>query len=100
MERNLFMQIKLPPKNIEMMLKNSECEISYRSKNLLVAKKTFDYGMIHIRLKRQKVNYVLKERYYWLANIHFEKGTRPQRLFESNQVIEFIEKYVEPYYIQ
>jgi len=42
MERNVFMQIKLPPKNIEKMLKNSKCEISHRSKNLIVAKKTFD----------------------------------------------------------
>ena len=41
-ERNIFMQIKLPPKNIEKMLKNSKCEISHRSKNLIVAKKTFD----------------------------------------------------------
>jgi hypothetical protein len=76
------MQIKLPPKNIEKMLKNAECEISYRSKN---------------KLKRQRVNYVLKERYYWLANIHFERGTRPQRLFESKEVIKFIKKHVEPY---
>ena len=97
MERNVFMQIKLPPKNIEKMLKNSKCEISHRSKNLIVAKKTFDYGRIHIRLKRQRVNYVLKERYYWLANIYFERGTRPQRLFDSNKIIEFIENYVEPY---
>ena len=62
MEMNVFMQIKLPPKNIEMMLKNSECEISYRSKNLIVDKKTFDYGWIHIRSKRQRVKYVLKAR--------------------------------------
>ena len=42
MERNVFMQIKLSPKNIEKMLKNSKCEISHWSKNLIVAKKTFD----------------------------------------------------------
>ena len=97
MERKVFMQIKLPPKNIEKMLKNAKCEISYRSKNLIVTKKTFDYGRIYIRLKRQTVNYVLKERYYWLANIHFERGTRPQRFFDSNKVIEFVQKYVKPY---
>jgi hypothetical protein len=56
LERNVFMQINLPPKNIEPMLKNSECEISHRSKNLIVAKKTFDYGRIHIRSKSQRVN--------------------------------------------
>jgi len=97
MEMNVFMQIKLPPKNIEKMLNNVKCEISHWSKNLIVTKKTFDYGRIHIRLKRQRLNYVLKERYYWLANIHFERGTRPQRLFDSNKVIEFIENNVEPY---
>ena len=91
------MQIKLPPENIDNMLNNARCEINYRSENLIVAKKSFDHGKISIRLMRYSPNYLLNERYYWLANIHFEFGTRPQRLFNSDQVIEFVQKFVKPY---
>jgi len=56
-----------------------------------------DEGRIHIRLKRNAVRYPLKERYYWLADIHFEKGLRPIHLFESREVREFVKKYVKPF---
>jgi hypothetical protein len=91
------MQIKLAPENVEPMLNSGQFKISQRSENQIEATKPFDYGKIHMRLKREKSNYLLQERYHWLANIHFERGLRPQRFFDSKKVYEFAEKYVIPY---
>lgn len=91
------MQIKLAPENVEQMLNSGQFKISQRSENQIEATKPFDYGKIHMRLKREKSNYLLQERYHWLANIHFERGLRPQRFFDSKKVHEFAEKYVTPY---
>lgn len=83
--------------NVEMMLKNSEYEIFQESKQQIVATKPFNYGRIHIRLKRKSPPYLLKERYYWLADIHFEKGLRPQKIFDSNEIRQFVDKHIRPY---
>lgn len=91
------MQIKLAPENVESMLKSGEFEISQRSENQIEATKSIDYGRIHMRLKRERSQYLLQEHYHWLANIHFERGLRPQRFFDSKKVHEFAEKYVIPY---
>ena len=81
------------------MLENARCEVVAESEKQIVAVKRMNDGRIHIRLKRNAVRYSLKERYYWLANIHFEKGLRPTHLFESREVREFVKKYVKPFYI-
>lgn len=91
------MQVKLSPKNVEPMLKSGDYEIAFQSENQIVVTKPFNYGRIHIRLKREKSRYSLQERYYWLANISFQKSLRPKRFFDSKDVHEFAEKYVIPY---
>jgi hypothetical protein len=91
------MQIKMASENVEPMLKSGEFEISYRSESQIVATKPIDYGRIHMRLKLQSPRYSLQERHYWLANIHFERGLRPQRIFDSNKIKEFVDQYIRPY---
>jgi hypothetical protein len=90
------MQIRVPHESIKVMLNNAGCEIVHASEKLIVAVKPMNAGRIHIRLKRHAVQYSLSERYYWLADIHFEKGLRPTRLFESREVRVFVERYVKP----
>lgn len=91
------MQIKLPPENVDLMLNEGGFEISCRSENQIEATKSYDYGKVHMILKREKSRYLLQERFHWLANFHFERGLRPQRFFDSKNVIDFAEKYVTPY---
>lgn len=91
------MQIKLASESVEKMLKRGEFEISYRSENRIEATKPLDYGRIYVRLKREASRYLIQERYHWLANIHWERGLRPQRFFDSKKVHEFAEKYIMPY---
>ena len=91
------MQVKLSPENVELMLQSGEFEVTQRSENQIEAKKPFHYGRIHMRLKREKSRYTLQDRYHWVANIHFERGLRPQRFFDTKKVHEFAEKYVIPY---
>jgi hypothetical protein len=93
----MFVQVKLSPKNVEPMIKSGKFEITQRSENQIEAEKSFDYGRIHMILKREKSRYTLTDRYHWVANVHFEKGLRPQRFFDSKKVHEFAEKYVIPY---
>lgn len=91
------MQTKISPENVEKMLQKGKFEVSYRTANQIEAKKPFGYGRIHMRLKREKSRYSMQERYYWLASFHFEKGLRPERFFDSENVSDFAENYVLPY---
>ncbi len=90
------MQIRIPAESIKAMLDKAGCEISQESQEQIVAVKPTNNGRIHIRLKRYAARYSLKERHYWLADIHFEKGLRT-RLFESKEVREFVKKHVKPF---
>jgi hypothetical protein len=91
------MQIRLAPENLESMLSSGQFDISQRSENQIEATKPVGYGKINMRLKRERSQYLLQEHYHWLANIHFERGLRPQRFFDSKKVHEFAEKFVIPY---
>ena len=91
------MQVKLKPENLEPMLQSGNFEISQRFENQIEAFKSFDYGRIHLRMKREKSRYLLKEKYHWVVNFHFEIGLRPQRFFDSQKVHEFAKKYIRPY---
>ncbi len=93
------MQIRIPPESIKTMLDNAGCEISHESEKQVMAVKRMNYGRIYIRIKRQAVPYAqtLEKRYYWLADIHFEKGLRPHRLLDSKEVRDFVERYVKPF---
>ncbi len=93
------MQIRIRPESIKTILDDAGCEISHESEKQVVAVKRVNYGRIYIRIKRQAVPYALEpeERFYWLADIHFEKGLRPHRLFDSKEVRVFIERYVNPF---
>ena len=79
------------------MLENAGCQVVAESEEQIVAVKRMTEGRIHIRLKRNAVRNSLKERYYWLADINFEKGLRPTHQFESKEVREFVKKYVKPF---
>lgn len=91
------MQLRLSPENVEPMLQKGEFEISQKSENQIEAFKPFDYGRIHMRLKREKAGYFLRDNYHWVAAFHLEIGLRPKRFFDSAKVHEFAEKYIIPY---
>ena len=93
----MFLQFRLSEKNLEEMLKNGEFDIKQKSENLIDAKKDQNYGKIHLQMKRETSNYMLKECFYWVVNIHFEIGLRPKRFFDSPEVKNFAEKYIIPY---
>ena len=90
------MQVKVSSEAIESILENAECQISQRSEKQVVALKHMNYGNIRIRFKRKALPYLLEKRNYWLADIHFEKGLRPQRYFDSQEVKDFVKEYVKP----
>jgi hypothetical protein len=91
------MQIKLNPEKVDLMLSNGSFDILFKSENQIEAIKPYDFGKIHMRLKREKTRYSLKENYYWVANIHYELGVRPNRYFESQKVQDFVKNFVQPY---
>jgi hypothetical protein len=91
------MQLRLSPENVEPMLQQGKFEISQKSENQIEAFKPFDYGKIHLRMKRKKAGYLLKDSYHWVAAFHLEIGLRPKRFFDSPKVHEFAKKYVIPY---
>ncbi|MGD8545762.1 MAG: hypothetical protein PVH12_06255 [Candidatus Bathyarchaeota archaeon] len=91
------MQVKVSLGEIESIIKNSECKISHRSENHVVAFKRMNNGAIHIRFKQKTKPYLLEERSYWLADIHFEKGLRPKCYFDSPEVKDFVKEYVRPF---
>ena len=91
------MQVKIFPEQLELMLQNGDFNIIHQSKNLIEATKTFDNGIVRMRMKRENQQYSLKESYHWHVGFHFERGIRPQRYFDSKKVHNFAENYVTPY---
>ena len=91
------MQKRLSAESIESMLGDGHFEISARSEEMIEAFKDFDNGKIHLRIKRENSKYSLEDRFFWVANFHYEHGIRPSRIFESYTVQDFAEKYVAPY---
>jgi hypothetical protein len=81
------------------MLQNGKFKVSYRSENQIEAFKAFNHGRIHLRIRREKARYFIRQKYHWIANFHFEIGLRPKRYFDSPKVHEFSERYVTPYAI-
>ncbi len=91
------MQVKLDPDKVNMMLNNGSFDILFKSENQIEAIKSYDYGKIHMRLKREKSRYMLKDKYWWIVNIQYELGVRPKRYFKSEKVQEFVKNFVQPY---
>jgi len=91
------MQVRIPQDSIRPILDNAECEISQESEKQIAAWKHWKNGRIQIRLRRYTARYTIKEHYYWLANIHFEKGLGSNRTFDSIEVRGFVERFVKPF---
>ena len=96
----LLLQIKLSTEAVEPILEKGDFQVSARSENMIEAFKTIDSGKIHMRLKRENSKYSLKDRFYWVANFHYEHGIRPARIFESDIIRDFAEKYIIPHLMQ
>ncbi len=88
------MQAKIPSELVNPILERAGCEIIHKTERQIVAIKPIGYGTIHIRFKRHELAF--GDSCHWLADIHFERGLRPSRKFDSNEVKQFIEKYVKP----
>lgn len=90
------MQVRIPSGSVKALLSNAGCKILRESEKQIAAVKPINDGRVVIRVKRQSARYALEERYYWLADIHFERGIRPTPFFDSREVRDFIKLYVEP----
>lgn len=89
------MQFKIPPKCVETIIEESESEVYARGEGYVYAVKPVNYGQLRIRIKQPSSPYSARQ--YWLCTIHFEKGLRPNRFFDSTEVNEFAEQYIKPY---
>jgi len=88
------LQMRLPIEAVEPMLEKGDYNVSARSENMIEAFKDFDDGKIHMKLKLENSKYSLEDHFYWVANFHYQYGIRPARIFESDIVRDFAEKYL------
>ena len=96
----VLLQMRLPIEAIDSMLNAGDFKVSWHSENMMEAFKAFNNGKIHMKLKRENSKYSLKDRFYWVANFHYEHGIRPARTFESDLIRDFAEKYIIPHLMQ
>jgi len=95
-----LLQMRLPIEAVKPMLEEGDFQVYTLSENMIEAFKSYDNGKIHMRMKRENSKYSLEDHFFWVANFHFEHGIRPARIFESDLVRDFAEKYVIPYVTQ
>ncbi len=89
------MQFKVMPSQVEKIISESGSTAYARGEGYIFAVKPVNDGHLRIRIKQPNEPY--NAQYYWLCCIHFEKGLRPLRFFDSEEVKQFAEKYVQPY---
>jgi len=83
------------PSKAEKIVTESGSTLYTQGEGYVFAVKPVNDGQLRIRIKQPSDPYNAK--IYWLCNIHFEKGLPPNRYFDSDEVKQFAEKYVQPY---
>jgi hypothetical protein len=89
------MQFKVMPLKAEQIVLESWSTVYARGEGYIFAVKPVKDGQLRIQIKAPSEPY--NAQYYWLCNIHFEKGLRPHQFFDSDEVKQFAEKYVQLY---
>jgi hypothetical protein len=89
------MQFKVKPSKAETIITESGSTMYARGEGYIFAVKPVNGGLLRIRIRQPSEPY--NAQHYWLCSVHFEKGLRPNRFYDSSEVIEFTEQYVRPY---
>jgi hypothetical protein len=89
------MQVKIIPTCVDMIISGVRSHVYARGANYVYALKPVDNGQLRIRIRPPRDPY--QAQHYWLCNIQLERGLRPTRTFDSKEIIDFAERYVQPY---
>jgi hypothetical protein len=89
------MQFKIHPMHVKTIIEDSGSSVSSKSERYVFAGKPTNNGVLRIRMKQPRDPY--NAQHYWLCTVHFERGLRPNRYFNSAEVKKFAEQYIQPY---